>query len=424
MVDLLSVRQPHTGTVLSASGSLFERAAEAIVAQVSVVLSTEVVVIDSRGQIIAASRHETIGQTYSPDNPHHPSEDYWIPLIIDGQTGRVIASQPRQGEVLSSRLLKNVVDLVQHQISLDWNPNTREVKDTFFHDLLRGERLNEESLIHDAAVLGFDLGAAYQLLVIDAAAYVLGGASYQNPQSADVFIRRRAQNIISIVRHVVGNTDSLHCVYIGNGEVILLRPCGQGPNACCASGGRGAAATARGQATCSWTQMRQLQDAARTLLQRFHASVDPTISIGLGRHHEGIAGLRRSYEEARMAITVGQRFKNQPGIYTLNNLGLAAFVGLSDERSKADLAAHVLRALSDDPELIKTLAVFFAEDCCPSASVKKLCIHRNTLSYRLDKIAGMTGLDPRRFDDAVQLRLALLLTAVGDSRPAASVAAA
>lgn len=135
-------------------------------------------------------------------------------------------------------------------------------------------------------------------------------------------------------------------------------------------------------------------------------------------------GLRRAYEEARMAIAVGQRFKSQPDIYTLNNLGLAAFVGLSDERSKADLAAHVLRALSDDSELIKTLTIFFAEDCCPSASVKKLCIHRNTLSYRLDKIAAMTGLDPRRFDDAVQLRLALLLTTVSETRPAASVAAA
>ncbi|WP_369128003.1 helix-turn-helix domain-containing protein [Ligilactobacillus salivarius] len=36
-------------------------------------------------------------------------------------------------------------------------------------------------------------------------------------------------------------------------------------------------------------------------------------------------------------------------------------------------------------------------------------MHRNTLNYRLDKIASLIGLDPRRFDEAVQIRLALLL---------------
>ena len=53
--------------------------------------------------------------------------------------------------------------------------------------------------------------------------------------------------------------------------------------------------------------------------------------------------------------------------------------------------------------------LFFAENCCPSSTASQLCIHRNTLSYRLDKIKLLTGLDPRQFDDAVQIRLALLL---------------
>jgi carbohydrate diacid regulator len=36
-------------------------------------------------------------------------------------------------------------------------------------------------------------------------------------------------------------------------------------------------------------------------------------------------------------------------------------------------------------------------------------VHRNTVRFRLEKIALLTGLDPRHFDDAVQIRLALLL---------------
>ena len=34
-------------------------------------------------------------------------------------------------------------------------------------------------------------------------------------------------------------------------------------------------------------------------------------------------------------------------------------------------------------------------------------VHRNTLLYRLGRVKEITGLDPKKFDDAVQLRLAL-----------------
>jgi carbohydrate diacid regulator len=58
--------------------------------------------------------------------------------------------------------------------------------------------------------------------------------------------------------------------------------------------------------------------------------------------------------------------------------------------------------------------MFFEENCSPSLSSRRLSIHRNTLSYRLDKITSLTGLDPRQFDQAVQIRLALLLRSFED----------
>ncbi len=35
-------------------------------------------------------------------------------------------------------------------------------------------------------------------------------------------------------------------------------------------------------------------------------------------------------------------------------------------------------------------------------------IHRNTLVYRLERVQKMTGLDVRRFEDAMKLALALM----------------
>ncbi|WP_276356019.1 PucR family transcriptional regulator [Cohnella caldifontis] len=65
--------------------------------------------------------------------------------------------------------------------------------------------------------------------------------------------------------------------------------------------------------------------------------------------------------------------------------------------------------LFNDPETVSTLDAFFSMDCNVSETAKKLFIHRNTLLYRLDKIKQEAGLDVRSFNDAVLVRILLLL---------------
>lgn len=65
--------------------------------------------------------------------------------------------------------------------------------------------------------------------------------------------------------------------------------------------------------------------------------------------------------------------------------------------------------LFTDPETVSTLDAFFSMDCNVSETAKKLFIHRNTLLYRLDKIKHEAGLDVRSFNDAVLVRILLLL---------------
>jgi carbohydrate diacid regulator len=98
-------------------------------------------------------------------------------------------------------------------------------------------------------------------------------------------------------------------------------------------------------------------------------------------------------------------------------MGIAGIVGISDDRTKQELAQYLLGPLDHEPELLHTLSTFFAANCSPSATASDLAIHRNTLSYRLDKITALTGLDPRRFDDAVQIRLALLIRSLNSEAP-------
>ena len=160
-----------------------------------------------------------------------------------------------------------------------------------------------------------------------------------------------------------------------------------------------------------------LKRASASLLSRLRCDTNSAISRGIGRYHPGIQGLARSYQDARAALSLGHRFHGQNRVHCLDNLGVAAFVGISDESTKIDLAKHLLTPLDQESELIETLRMFFAENCYPSSTASKLSIHRNTLSYRLDKITSLTGLNPRQFDDAVQIRLALLLRSLSIESP-------
>ena len=59
--------------------------------------------------------------------------------------------------------------------------------------------------------------------------------------------------------------------------------------------------------------------------------------------------------------------------------------------------------------LMRTLAAWFRHHSHPMATARALHIHRNTLDYRLQKIAELTGLDLDDTDDRLLLYVALQL---------------
>ena len=44
-----------------------------------------------------------------------------------------------------------------------------------------------------------------------------------------------------------------------------------------------------------------------------------------------------------------------------------------------------------------------------SETSRQLYVHRNTLVYRLEKLEKSTGLDIRRFDDALTFKIAMMV---------------
>ena len=76
--------------------------------------------------------------------------------------------------------------------------------------------------------------------------------------------------------------------------------------------------------------------------------------------------------------------------------------------AKKFLTSNVLIIL-EDRELMLSVKSFFDNDLNISLTSKNAFLHRNTLLYRIRKIEKITGLDIRKFSDAVSLKFLMML---------------
>lgn len=389
----------------------FERVANVITERISELLGAQVVVLDDQGVVVAqsagyANAMRELGWVDFPFELNSRALDvrtirpnFRLPIHLDGRAGEVIITASEEGEAISPRLTQKLVEMIVNQTAAFAQlPNQQELKNKFIHDLLHGVIDNEADILRQGQILGMDLTKARAVILIDASDYILGSCN-TNPR-----IWQQAQFIINNIVNFFHLPNDTICAYIGDGEVAVLKASST-PDLVAWAHSEDKAS----QSNLSWANLVALKRASRSLLVRLRSDTDASISIGIGRHHPGIQGLAKSYQDARAALSLGRRLQGPNQVYCLDKLGIAAFVGISDESTKIELAKHLLSPLDQEPDLLETLDVFFLENCCPSTTAKHLSIHRNTLSYRLDKITSLTGLDPRQFDDAMQIRLALLL---------------
>lgn len=186
--------------------------------------------------------------------------------------------------------------------------------------------------------------------------------------------------------------------------------------------GAGARTTPYGQIDeAQWVVLPGYEPAAgrervRELAERIHSTLTSAgyaADVGIGEPHPAaspVPAVRRSYREAVYAARQGARFQGEAGVHELRSLGSAAFFAPSSP-SRRNLAALVLEPLREHPLVLETLQSYLESDMSVAATAAKLDLHRHTVRNHLARVFGLTGLDPRTLDGAVQLKLALLVAA-------------
>jgi len=155
-----------------------------------------------------------------------------------------------------------------------------------------------------------------------------------------------------------------------------------------------------------------LEETAKMLVDMAASEAMIDVRVAYGSIVEEIKGVSKSYKEAKMAIEVGKIFYSLKRTICYNTLGIGRLiyqlpVNLCKLFVKEIFGDDIPEEI--DEEILATVDKFFENNLNVSETSRQLFIHRNTLVYRIEKLQKATGLDIRVFDDALTLKIALMV---------------
>ena len=157
----------------------------------------------------------------------------------------------------------------------------------------------------------------------------------------------------------------------------------------------------------------ELQQTIEALAQTMHEEIGHGIIVGCGRMNKQISQLPQSLSEARQAIEIAKKLGEAGDVFYFKEFLV--------ERILMEIPMEVARKFYEmvfadnidvilSPDLMDTVHAFFDSNLNQSLSAKRLNVHRNTLYYRLEKVLENTGVDMRNFNDAVLMKLMMILS--------------
>ncbi|MBQ8947545.1 MAG: helix-turn-helix domain-containing protein [Lachnospiraceae bacterium] len=157
-----------------------------------------------------------------------------------------------------------------------------------------------------------------------------------------------------------------------------------------------------------------IRHIADTIVDMMNSEAMMNVRVSYGTIVQELKDVSKSYKEAMMALEVGRIFYNESRVAAYNNLGIGRLIYQLPENLCEMYVEEIFgdeSPIDFDEETINTVNTFFENSLNISETSRQLYVHRNTLVYRIEKLQKQTGLDIRVFDDALTLKIALM---VGD----------
>ena len=158
--------------------------------------------------------------------------------------------------------------------------------------------------------------------------------------------------------------------------------------------------------------MGEMNKCARIICDTIGSETLSKVYVSIGTIAANLMAIASSYKEARVAQEVGKVFEADKDIVNYGQLGIGRLIfqlppPLCQVFINEALSGLKLENIED--ELLLTVEKLFENNLNASETARQLFIHRNTLTYRLDKLERQIGLDLRRFEDAIMFKITMMV---------------
>jgi len=157
----------------------------------------------------------------------------------------------------------------------------------------------------------------------------------------------------------------------------------------------------------------EVHKIANTIVDMMNTEAMLNVRVSYGTIVDELKDLSKSFKEAKMALDVGRIFYAEKKVNAYNTLGIGRLIYQLPESLCHIFIDEIFggKEVPDnlDEETLNTINKFFENNLNVSETSRQLFVHRNTLVYRIEKLEKSSGLDVRKFDDALTFKIALMV---------------
>lgn len=155
-----------------------------------------------------------------------------------------------------------------------------------------------------------------------------------------------------------------------------------------------------------------VENIANTIVDMMNTEAMLKVQVAFGTIISELKDVSKSYKEGKMALDVGKIFYADKSVVGYNTLGIGRLIyqlpiNLCRMFIEEIFGENIPQEL--DEETLTTINTFLENNLNVSETARQLYVHRNTLLYRLEKLQKATDLDIRVFDDALTIKIALMV---------------
>jgi carbohydrate diacid regulator len=333
--------------------------AKQIVTKAQAILKRDLLLTDLGGLLLAGSAIRlgsflpealSVSQTGHPQTAEYDGREIkWWPFVYEEHTVAIFGVYLDAGPITAEAmmLLQGLAEVIIYQnFLLDRVQSAEVVRAKFLKSALSSPTIgNVEDLYRQADILQLTLQTPQAIILIEVHGFEQQiNDTYRTLSEEERSLRltQATETVSYQLRQGFQNFQDNLVAYFGNDRFVLLKGIG-------------------GQSLTTLNTIRFMLEKGNYAMEVLHKSQQKyKITIGIGQYYPELQGLRKSYQDAKLALEVGTKVWGRGRVYHIKTVGMFITLANTSQSRKAELAHQILSPLLRDEQLFKTVQAFLA----------------------------------------------------------------